>query len=471
MATTSLWRVHGWLGRLVVYVENPDKTENPKFFEHSEITEQQSQQLADVIEYAVNTNKTTAVTDDESEPIVQRFVTGVSVSEQDARNSMMRTKRAFKKTDGVVAYHGYQSFAPGEATPEIAHEIGVKLAKQLWGKRYQVLVATHLDKSSHLHNHFIINTVSFVDGKKFHRTNKDYYDMQQASDALCRDYGLSVIENPQRGKSKHYSEWNAERKGQPTYRSSVKNDIDISIRRSMTERQFFEKLHKLGYEIKRGKDISVRAFGKERFVRLKRSFGDDYSIEGIRRRILAQTRPEIPTYPKPQKTYRYRGIFQKPHRKAGLRALYFYYLIRLGHFKRKREPSHNLVYFIFREDIRFMRRISEETRLLVKHGIDTDKQLGAHKQELQNQINALDNQRRLLRNEQRSVKNDGSKYAIKNEISDLSTDMGALRREVKMCDEIEQRSKDMESKIQLARNKAKSERKEPVKDEQLRRRR
>jgi len=471
MATTSLWRVRGWLGRVVVYIENPEKTKNPKFFENADINEEESQQLADVIEYAVNTNKTKAVIADESEAIVKQFVTGVSVSAVDARNSMMRTKQAFNKTGGVVAYHGYQSFAPGEATPEIAHDIGVRLAEQLWGEKYQVLVATHLDKANHLHNHFVINTVSFVDGKKFHRTNQDYKDMQQASDALCREYGLSVIETAQQGKSKHYAEWNAERKGLPTYRSSIKNDIDISIRRSMTERQFFEKLHKLGYEIKHGKDISVRAFGKERFVRLKRSFGDEYTIEGIRRRILSQTRPEIPTYPKPHTNYRFKGIFQKPHRKAGLRALYFYYLVRLGQFKKKREPSNNLVYFIFREDIRYIRRISEETRLLAKHGIDTDVQLNAHRHELQTQLNVLNEQRRLLRNKQRITKDDETASIVKNGISEFSKEMNGLRREVKMCDEIEKRSKDIETKLQMAKNKAKSERKEQSQNEQFRRRR
>ena len=123
---------------------------------------------------------------------------------------MLAVKRRFGKETGTVAYHGYQSFAPGEATPEMAHEIGLQLAQQLWGEKYQVVVATHLDKESHLHNHFVLNTVSFVDGIKYHRTAKDYHDMQTTSDALCREYGLSVIEEPHRGKGKHYGEWRAD---------------------------------------------------------------------------------------------------------------------------------------------------------------------------------------------------------------------------------------------------------------------
>lgn len=170
---------------------------------------------------------------------MQRFVSGVNCSSSTARDEMMAVKKRFGKEDGTVAYHGYQSFASGEATPELAHEIGLALAKKLWGEKYQVLVATHLDRENHLHNHFVVNTVSFVDGIKYHRTEQDYFDMQRESDRLCREYGLSVIENPQRGKSKHYGEWRAEQEGRPTYLSLIKADVDTAIRQSMTERQFF----------------------------------------------------------------------------------------------------------------------------------------------------------------------------------------------------------------------------------------
>jgi hypothetical protein len=77
---------------------------------------------------------------------MQQFVSGVNCHPATAREEMIAVKKRFGKEDGTVAYHGYQSFAPGEATPEMAHEIGVKLAQQLWGDKYQVIVATHLDK-------------------------------------------------------------------------------------------------------------------------------------------------------------------------------------------------------------------------------------------------------------------------------------------------------------------------------------
>ena len=153
MAVTSIWRVKGWLGKVVVYVENPDKTTNPAYYEKENMTDRECQELDDVIAYAINSDKTQQI--DTEEEIVERFVSGLNCHPATARMEMMAVKKRFGKEDGTVAYHGYQSFAPGEATPEIAHQIGVELAQRLWGDRYQVVVATHLDKENHLHNHFV----------------------------------------------------------------------------------------------------------------------------------------------------------------------------------------------------------------------------------------------------------------------------------------------------------------------------
>jgi hypothetical protein len=435
------------------------------------MTAEQAQGLSDVIDYAAQTDKTQL--SDEHAEIMRRFVTGVNCRAETAREEMMAVKAHYSKTDSVVAYHGYQSFALGEATPEMAHEIGVKLAERLWGDQYQVLVTTHLDKAHHLHNHFVLNNVSMTDGKKYYRSNSDYYHMQQQSDALCLEYGLSVIEQPQRGQSKHYGEWKAEQDGRQTWRGMVKSDVDAAIRQSMTERQFWDALHKIGYEVKRGKNISVRPPGKERFVRLRRNFGDDYTIEAIRRRILAQTRPERNTIlaDPPPKKVRINGTFRQVRKVTGLRALYFNYLYRMGVFPKKRQPNPNRVYFLFREDIRHMQSIARETRLLVKYSIDTDVQLAAHKDGLTAQITALSGQRKKLRNKTRSIKDEGELAAVKSEITILADSIGALRREVRLCESIEKCSVEMKVKLRQERQDEKSSGKEQMKHEPLRRRR
>jgi hypothetical protein len=465
MATTAIWAVKGWLGKVVIYIENPDKTENPSFYEKQDMTEHQVQGLVDVIDYATQSKKT--------ENTLQQFVTGVNCQPGIARDEMMAVKKKYGKDDGIVAFHGYQSFAPGEVTPELAHKIGTGMAEQLWGERFQVVVATHLDKANHIHNHFVINSVSLKDGYRYNDCTATYMEMRKASDTLCREYGLSVIEEPQRGKSKHYGEWNAEKQGHSTWRGLVKSDVDAAIRGAMTERQFWDNLRRLGYEVKQGKDISVRPPGKERFVRLKRNFGDDYTIESIRRRILEQTRPQRQTIPQspPPKRHQYKGSFKAARKVTGLRALYFYYLYKLGALPKKREPNPKRVYFLLREDIRYMQNISREARLLAKHGIDTDVQLVAHKDGVQGQINTLYARRKRLRNQVRSITDEEKSAAMKSEIAALSGQIGLLRREVRLCEDIEKRSAEMPEKLQKALDAEKSETKELKKDEPFRRRR
>ncbi len=177
MATTSIWSVKGWLGKVMIYVENPEKTMNPETAEIMKPVSREEadmQGLADVIAYAVSEEKTRRegkkneeFLAEENGTAMQQYVTGVNCTSATARSEMMAVKKRYGKDGGIMAFHGYQSFAPGECTPQMAHEIGVRLAEELWGNRFQVLVATHLDKAHHLHNHFVVNSVSFADVKHF----------------------------------------------------------------------------------------------------------------------------------------------------------------------------------------------------------------------------------------------------------------------------------------------------------------
>lgn len=475
MATTSIWSVKGWLGKLVIYVENPNKTTNPQYYEKAELTEKQAQTLLDVIDYAADPSKTDSAIHDQNIETHQQFVTGINCLPTTARDEMQAVKKRFGKEDGVIAYHGYQSFAPGEADPKTAHEIGIRLAKELWGEKYQVVVATHLDKENHLHNHFVVNTVSFVDGIRYHRTGKDYHDMQVASDNLCREYGLSVIENIQYGKSKHYGEWKAEQEQRPTWRGFIKADIDEAIRMSLTEKQFFRHLEEKGYEIKIGKDISVRPQGKERFVRLMRNFGEEYSIENIRRRILSQYIPEKPLVEPERKTrhYRMQGSMKTVRKITGFRALYFHYCYKLGIFPKDRPQNRKRLHFLLREDLLKLNNISQEVRLLVRHKIDTAEQLSLYKNGLEVQIEKLSAERKALYKKQRTVKcQSDPKLAedVKKEIDGLTEQLKNLRREVHLCNDIAQRSGVITEKLKAVREDEQNQGKEKQQNEPIRRR-
>lgn len=476
MATTSIWSVKGWLGKVVIYVENPDKTDNPKFFERQDMSDRETQGLSDVIDYAVNTDKTGAA--DETRAVMRRYVSGVNCSPATARDEMMAVKVRYGKDEGVMAYHGYQSFAPGEATPDMAHEIGIRLAEKLWGEKYQVIVATHLDKENHLHNHFVVNSVSYVDGIRYYRSEKDYYDMQKESDKLCREYGLSVIENPKRGKSRQYGEWRAEREGKPTWRGIIKKDVDEAIAQAMTDKQFFFYLRGQGYEIKMGKDISVKPPGKERFFRLARNFGEDYTYESICRRILARTsRPKPPVQPIPQKQtttiFHFKGDLKKakkigdPNRAGSLRGLYLHYCYKLGILPKNR-PSPARLHFLLREDLRKLDAITKETRLLCVNHIDTLEQLLSYKAGLAGEIETLTDDRKHLRYQSRSITDEVRLSEVKADISAISKTLGRLRGEVKSCDNIAARSVEMKEKLDRVRQDEITDGKEDKRYEQFR---
>ena len=96
MATTSIWRVKGWLGKVVIYAENPEKTANPKFYADRELTEQDGQQLSDVIRYAINSEKTQETDSGDGAPL-HRFVSGINCSPATARDEMLAVKKRFSK--------------------------------------------------------------------------------------------------------------------------------------------------------------------------------------------------------------------------------------------------------------------------------------------------------------------------------------------------------------------------------------
>lgn len=463
MAVTSIWRVNGWLGKVVIYVENPDKTTNPGSFRNEVQSPECSQGLDDVIAYAVNSRKTEQHREDVD--ILERFVSGVNCHPGTARAEMLAVKKRFGKEDGTIAYHGYQSFAPGEATPEIAHKIGVGLAQRLWGNRYQVVIATHLDKANHLHNHFVLNTVSFVDGKKYFRSAKDYRELQATSDAICREYSLFVIENPQPGKGKHYGEWRAEQEQRPTWRGLVRSDIDDAIRQSMTERQFFDALHRKGYEIKVGKDISVRPPGKERFVRLARNFGEGYTLEGIRKRILEQTKAVRPLPEPVSRPTRYRlsGNWQSRKKVTGFRALYFHYCYLLGVFPREKQQNQKRIHFLLREDLIKLDAVIQEARLLAVNRIDTAQQLSSYQSGLESRMESVTSQRKQLYRKLRTVavkSDEAASVETSAAITALSKELCQLRREVKLCSDIALRSGVLPGRIQEARKTQGKERNE-----------
>lgn len=183
--------------------------------------------------------------------------------------------------------HLIQAFQPGEVTPEQAHEIGMELAKEILGGKYEFVLTTHIDKD-HVHNHLIFNAVSFADHKHYHSNKRSYHDIRRTSDRICKEHGLSVI-IPGQAKGKSYIEHQAAQAG-TSYKAKLKAAIDRLIPASADFEDLLLRLQREGYEIKRGKYVSCRASDQERFTRMK-TLGVDYTEEAITARIAGRSRP------------------------------------------------------------------------------------------------------------------------------------------------------------------------------------
>jgi len=415
MACTKIIAIHHTLNKSLNYITDPSKTA-----------------LTDAIDYVMNCDKTEQ----------GLYISAMNCGNETAYEEMMHTQAVWGKTEAkILGYHIIQSFKPGEVTPETAHRIGCEFVSRCLAEKYEVVVTTHLNKR-HLHNHILFNSVSFCDGRMYRNNYADYYrDIRGISDGLCKEYGLSVVENPEHGKSRHYSEWKADNDGCPTWRSSIREDVEQAIMVSMSFQAFIRSLKEKGYEVVAGgKYMKVRPPGKERFVRL-RSLGNIYTEEAIRQRILQQRTPE--RLPKPAlstiKCMKVRGNFKLSRITwKGLRALYFHYLYMLR--RAQRQPTGQAP-FLLREDLRLMDAISEQAKFLNRHGIDSKEQLTNFRMDTERQINAATAERNALSDKKRRTSvSPERKVQLGAQISVLSTQLKPLRQDVKLCDAILERS-------------------------------
>ena len=300
MATTKIWLIRDNLKRVANYASNPDKTE--------------FDDLKQAFHYVENDNKTSVGKERFC------FVSGVNCRAETAYEEMHEIKERFGKLSGNVAYHAYQSYSPGEVTSEQCHEIGVRLAQQLWGRHLQVLVATHLDKG-HLHNHFMINSVLLVDGKKFNCKKSVYYEMCAISDKLCAQNGLSVIKNP-KGKTPR-NIYFAEKNGEPTKHNLMSEAIDTALKISSTRQDFKQALRDMGYVLNddlNRKYATLCRIGDKKPVWLYR-LGENYDLPHIGEHLyqnryqygsyLYRYSNKPTTFYVPPKRYQFRGSFQK----------------------------------------------------------------------------------------------------------------------------------------------------------------
>ena len=411
MAVTKIWPVRGRLAHPIAYAMNPEKTD-AKLLPDS---------LEDVMNYAVNEEKTEK----------KFYVSGINCNPAIARSEFQIVKEQYGKPGGIIVYHAYQSFSEGEVTPADAHRIGMEFAKTVWGEKYQVVVATHLNTHC-LHNHFVVNSVYFRDGKRCRQ--KQWTELSRISDEICKEHQLSIVERHGKGLPQQLAK--AERAGAPTRLVIAREALDEGLARCCNLRELKSFLFSLGYICQfddNRKYWTIRQRDWRRPIRLVR-MGEQYTNEAIRERLRSNS-PEVrkaaPVHRR-VKTKKRARVRKKTNRKiGGLRGLYCHYCYLLGYYPKRRAKFYR-VSPLLRDDLLKLNYISQEAKMLQKYRIDTMEQLFLFEESISERINQLKEEQKNLTLE--------SRKAVGNEIKENV-------RQLACCKNIAKRSSHMKDKL------------------------
>lgn len=436
MGTTKIWKVKTNLTRAIDYAIDSRKTALKNAGEGG------GSDIENVIGYA----------SDEGKTLSGRYVTALNCNATYAKEQFETIKKRFGKEDGILAFHAYQSFADyDDITPDMAHEIGVRFAEELWGNRFQVVVATHLNTNC-LHNHFVINSVSFADGKKYHDCRSAYRHMREVSDSLCRQYGLTVIEKPKgHGEPVYMSQMS--KAGMPTRYNMARQAVDEAIALSLNLREFELHLKSLGYRVQlnpRRKYWTVTPKGWEKPIRLMR-LGKEYTNERIMQRLSAN--PEsvrLKSFQKRMLAKRQYLLLTRRDRigkVGGLRGLYLKYCYMLGYLPKYTQDA-NKVPEILKEDLLKCEKYTKQIRLLGKYEIHTDEELFSFLKQKEREKEDITEMREILRKEYRRVLPEPEKKQLKAQIATLTSALRDIRGEVRLAEDIKVSTEDIAKRME-----------------------
>lgn len=418
MATTGFWPVKNRLKEVIDYARNPDKTTDKKFLDED---------LYAALRYIENDKKTDQT----------MYVSAINCPKQRAYEYMMATKHRYGKLGGNIAYHGYQSFVSGEVTPEEAHTIGLETARRMWGKDYEIVVTTHLN-TDNIHNHIVINSVSFRTGRKFENHISDHYKLREISDEICCEYGKAVLAPSKFTGSKKKDYW-IHKNGGFTHRDMLKRDIDEAISNTTNWKAFDLYLKNLGYSYARNSDYhhpSIIAPDWKRPVRID-SLGEQYTQEKIRQRLISNQQ-NITLYavriPKRFTPFmEFQLELKKAQRMDGIQ-LAFELIIELW----KLITGNNIdtsspkpLSPTLRREVQRLDQTMKEYWLLCENQIDSVKELVSFIEKKSVDISALESERQRIYNRIRRPKSEEDKEQNKAAAREISAMLKPLREELK----------------------------------------
>ena len=403
--------------------------------------------LDTIIKYIMNGEKTEKM----------MYVSGVNCKPDTAIYEMQDTKKRFDKEDGIISYHLIQSFDGKEVSPKKCHELGLQYAKELFGDDFQFVVATHLN-TDNVHNHIVINSVSFKSGNKFYsnRETKDFIRM--TSDFICRENGLSVIKTP--WKNKGYYKLYA--KNNP-YMQLVKKDMDEAIAISNSYKGFISKLEAKGYYVSENEDtgLIIERNNSYQVVRPQELFGDNYSKEKIKYRIENKiyARAFIPKKKYKMSIEEYNKFKQKQrqHQLRELPALYILICLLL-----KIDPLPDKIKIkdykvpITKEmkiSLKHLESLNQQTILLAENKINNLEELKSYRYNLEEKLRILKVKRENLWRKRKKETNPEIKEKITHEIGNLKALINKANQDIVNCYEIENRTILLKNQLEIEKSK------------------
>ena len=438
MAVTKIWPIKNSFAAPIIYVQNSEKTLNP----NAGMSEESLQALEDVIEYAANEDKTE----------MKYYVSTINCNKRCARDEFAMVKKRFGKEGGIVAFHAYQSFAPGEVNPSEAHSIGVELARRLWGDRFQIVVATHVNTKA-VHNHLVINSISFKDGKRFHGCRETTGMLREMSDRICQEHGLSVIKNPKGQRVNTYL-YKMERAGMPTRYNVARQSIDEAIALSLTIEEFKAELRSRGYSYRfdpQRKYWTITPPGWKKPIRIHQ-LGENYTRESIERRIY-ENDPSVRTervrqqYHRPNH-YNLRRRIDRIMGRSGLEKLYLRYCYELGYLP-KYQQNPTKLHILLKEDLLKCDQYSEQAKLLSKYHVSTDEDLSLLVEKLEDKMQSVSAERDEMRKVSRRNIPIAQIDAARDKVTKLTAELRELRKELKVCTQVQERSDHVRENLEI----------------------
>ena len=402
-----------------------------------------------VINYAMNGEKTENGI----------LVSAINCMPQTAYSQMMLTKKAFHKEDGRLGYHIIQSFNGNEISPDKCNKIGIELANQLWGDKYQVIVCTHTNKKN-VHNHIVLNSVSFIDGSKYHNSNVEIALLRETNDDICRKHGLSIIKS---SKATTVSDISKSRIANYNNNSGkmelIKADIDEAIKEATKYQEFVDILAFKGYYIKKSSYyISVSTPYYNRNIRLSRVFGEDYTFDNIKTRIyqpalydryLKRTNNE-----KVYKVRIYDGIKinQEKLKTSSFYRLYVHYLYLLGKLPPKIHYEERTKEYY--KEIDKFNKLANEMNLICTYNLESKQDVQNLRMKYIEEVTPLKSKREKLRQLYKKSTNESDKTIIQAKIDIITEDINKTNSKIQTCKRIITNSEKGEKEAILIKNRA-----------------